>query len=228
MLASVGPTRTTAGTDKPAKRERNAEDSKRRILEAAENEFARRGYEGARLREVATAAGVHHALLHHYYGDKEGLFRAVIEQATSQVSREAYALMGSTSDIRALVEGYIHTMVDYFAANRRIISIFHFVSLDEDSPAFALCADILEKTIDPLLAAGAATIELAQKEGTLRADISSRRLVSIVIGAAGFVFHEHHFFDRFFGQEVRSPEMLAEHKEATIKLLASGLFTKKG
>jgi AcrR family transcriptional regulator len=49
------------------------------ILTAARTAFAAHGYEGAGLRAIARDAGVDPALIHHYYGSKQGLFGAATE-----------------------------------------------------------------------------------------------------------------------------------------------------
>ncbi|SNS70127.1 transcriptional regulator, TetR family [Geodermatophilus saharensis] len=49
------------------------------MLAAARAAFAERGYDGASIRGIATAAGVDPALVHHYFGTKEGLFLAAVE-----------------------------------------------------------------------------------------------------------------------------------------------------
>jgi AcrR family transcriptional regulator len=49
------------------------------ILAAARDIFAERGFDGASIRAIATSAGVDPALVHHYFGTKEQLFRATID-----------------------------------------------------------------------------------------------------------------------------------------------------
>src|SRR5438105_5661672 len=49
------------------------------ILAAAREQFARRGYEQATIRGIASAAGVDPALVHHYFGSKDRLFAAAVE-----------------------------------------------------------------------------------------------------------------------------------------------------
>ena len=48
------------------------------IVEAARAQFADLGYQGATIRGIAAVAGVDPALVHHYYGTKEGLFAAAM------------------------------------------------------------------------------------------------------------------------------------------------------
>jgi AcrR family transcriptional regulator len=56
---------------------RDAEDTKRRLLEAAAAEFAERGIAGARIDRIAAAAKANKALIYTYFGNKEELFDAV-------------------------------------------------------------------------------------------------------------------------------------------------------
>lgn len=49
------------------------------ILEAARAAFAQSGYDHATIRDIAAAAGVDPALVHHYFGEKEALFVAALE-----------------------------------------------------------------------------------------------------------------------------------------------------
>lgn len=51
------------------------------ILDAARREFAEHGYEGATMRAIARGAEVDAALIHHFFGSKEGVFAATVEDA---------------------------------------------------------------------------------------------------------------------------------------------------
>lgn len=63
------------GTSRDAKRARTAQ----RILEAARQEFATRGFEGATIRGIAAAAGVDASLVMQHYGSKGALFNAAVQ-----------------------------------------------------------------------------------------------------------------------------------------------------
>jgi len=54
-------------------------NTRQAILAAARTAFAERGFDAASIRGIATAAGVDPALVHHYFGTKEELFRATME-----------------------------------------------------------------------------------------------------------------------------------------------------
>ncbi|MFJ1902067.1 TetR/AcrR family transcriptional regulator [Streptomyces sp. NPDC088115] len=59
-------------------RRRDARATRRRLLEAARDLFAERGYEGATVRSIAALAGVNQALLFRYFGSKRGLLTEVV------------------------------------------------------------------------------------------------------------------------------------------------------
>jgi AcrR family transcriptional regulator len=61
----------------PAERKRDPERTKQRILDAAIDEFARKGYAGARVADIAAAAGVNQQLISYYFGGKDGLAQAI-------------------------------------------------------------------------------------------------------------------------------------------------------
>jgi AcrR family transcriptional regulator len=56
---------------------RDAEDTRRRLLDAAAVEFADRGIAGARIDRIAAQARANKALIYSYFGNKEDLFDAV-------------------------------------------------------------------------------------------------------------------------------------------------------
>src|SRR5215470_15120321 len=65
---------------RPAARKRDAEATRAAILAAAKEHFAKSGYDGAFLKDIAADAGVDAALINRYFGGKDGLFQAVIER----------------------------------------------------------------------------------------------------------------------------------------------------
>jgi TetR/AcrR family transcriptional regulator len=64
----------------PEERQADAERSRRQLLAAAFDEFAEKGYAGARVQEIAARAGVNKQLINYYFGGKEGLYRALQRQ----------------------------------------------------------------------------------------------------------------------------------------------------
>ena len=62
---------------------RNPELTRRKILDAAVDEFAARGYAGARVDRIAASAGVNKRMIYHHFGNKLGVFEAALSDQVS-------------------------------------------------------------------------------------------------------------------------------------------------
>jgi AcrR family transcriptional regulator len=60
--------------------------AKSRLLEAATFEFAQLGFAGARMQTIAEAAKINKQLIYYYYGNKEQLYNAVLENMVKNIS----------------------------------------------------------------------------------------------------------------------------------------------
>jgi AcrR family transcriptional regulator len=60
-------------------RRRGTSGTRERILTAARSHFGSSGFDGATIRDIAAVAGVDPALIPHYFGSKEGVFKAAVE-----------------------------------------------------------------------------------------------------------------------------------------------------
>ncbi|MBW4441149.1 MAG: TetR/AcrR family transcriptional regulator [Plectolyngbya sp. WJT66-NPBG17] len=64
---------------------RNAEATQKQILDAAEIEFSRHGLKGARISDIAKRAEITTAMIHYYFENKEGLYKAVLQRPINEV-----------------------------------------------------------------------------------------------------------------------------------------------
>jgi TetR/AcrR family transcriptional regulator len=64
----------------PDERRRDPDRSRQALLDAARHEFADKGLAGARVSEIAARAGVNKQLISYYFGGKQGLYDALVEQ----------------------------------------------------------------------------------------------------------------------------------------------------
>lgn len=67
-------------------------DTISRLLEVAKREFTDKGLDGARIDEIARRAGITKQLIYHYYGNKEELFTAIIEETAASAMAEFVVL----------------------------------------------------------------------------------------------------------------------------------------
>jgi len=68
------------------------------LVAAARELFAARGYQAVPADEIVRAAGVTRGALYHHYADKQGLFRAVVEELEREITADVEAAFGGAPD----------------------------------------------------------------------------------------------------------------------------------
>lgn len=103
-------------------RRRDSGRSRRAILDAAEARFAEHGYDAASMGAIAARARVSSALPAYYFGDKEGLYRAVLERCFVEreerlepLADEVVAALGHEGGLHGALRHLIAGYLDYLA-----------------------------------------------------------------------------------------------------------------
>ncbi len=208
-----------------ARRERNAAATKLRILDAGEREFAARGFAGARLREIAEAAQVQPALIHHYFTDKQGLYRAVLDRALLPTSTESWSLLGSRRDLESLLAGFIELLLRFYAANRNLLSILRHEALSGSS---VLVEVTRERTL-PIIEAVSRFLEERQAAGEVRDDVPASEIIVAGMSMVVYPFVEEGMFQVMMPSVLLRDELsLERRKQAILRLLLHGLRAPRG
>jgi len=106
-VAAPGPRRSRR---RGARRDGQTEQ---RIIDAAHLVFVRRGTAGARMQEIARAAGVNQALLHYYFRSKEQLAEAAFARAASQFMPAVIAVMAGSGELEDKVARVVALEFDH-------------------------------------------------------------------------------------------------------------------
>ncbi|AHH15415.1 putative transcriptional regulator, TetR family [Nocardia nova SH22a] len=201
----------------PRRSQEDRSRATRADLEAAGRRlFAERGYTAVSAEEIVAAAGVTRGALHHHYGDKRGLFVAVLEQLevdnTEEIRRIVADLPDSTDTLAAMAIG-LHAFLEI---SRRPESVRIAMS---DGPAvlgwqgwremesrhgLGLITDQLQQAVDDGLAPALPVRTLAQL------------ILAAIIEAGMIVAH------------AEDPEAAGAEAEQCILLMVAGLLTPSG
>lgn len=97
------------------------ETTAEKILESASELFAEKGYNGARVDELARAAGVNKATLYYQIGDKEALYHAVLERVFRRTADEVEAAVAGSDSPEEQIRRFI-TVFAETTGNSRYMS----------------------------------------------------------------------------------------------------------
>jgi len=228
VAAKAHETMTEQATDDPtllrrASRKRNPEESRRRILDAAESAFSRRGFDGARLRDIAQEAGVHHALVHHYYGDKRGLFDAVLTRGLRRMLELELEAIIVDEGLEVGVQKVAGRLFDFLADNRELLRILEGAFRDRESVSFEVAKDALGAQTQPLLQSIIGTLRAGQELGSVRADIPPETLLLYCFSLLVYPFIMGTGFARALGLPKYADERRQAEKAQLLALIVQAL-----
>src|SRR5271155_4879102 len=107
----------------------------RRILAAAERQFAAQGMAGARTDEIASAAHANKAMLYYYFGDKRRLHRAVLENLVREFRLRFETAMPRTATPRQRILTFVDAYFDFRANQPRYPQIMMWLMMSEPTEA---------------------------------------------------------------------------------------------
>jgi AcrR family transcriptional regulator len=151
---------------------RDADATRRRLLDAAAEEFAAFGIAGARVDRIAATAASNKAQIYHYFGNKDGLFDAVFHDLVVTTLRD------SPIDATDLPE-YAGRLFDGYAARPHVQRLATWYRLERAET---------RDPIDIIVESNAAKVDAiakAQAEGTLTDRWSAVDLLALVLHVSG-------------------------------------------
>jgi len=198
--------------------------SREKILEVAEALFARRGFAGVGLREVAETAGLGKSSLFHHFRSKVQLYFAVLGRVLARIDerlRPVLEVGGSPLQrLDRVVDGLIDTLVEHPGSARLLLRAifeeddFAPEALPEAQPAERLLASLIGR-IDALLGEGV-------RSGVFRR-VSTPHTVQTLIGATVYHFASGEFGEGLLGRPLLSAREVDRRKDEVKSLLHHGL-----
>jgi AcrR family transcriptional regulator len=195
----------------PPKRQRDATQTRNEILSVAAKEFADQGYDGARVDQIAAQTRTTKRMIYYYFGGKEQLFVAVLEQAYATIRAAEQEIdvqqLDPTSAIRQLAEltfDHHESHADFI----RLVSIENIHRAEHlqgsptiatlNSPAIDLIAKILER---------------GHSSGVFVREIDAVDLHMMISAYCFFRVANRHTFGVIFDRDLTSPALRDHYRE---------------
>lgn len=144
------------------------------ILDAARRAFAEHGYQRATIRGVADLAGVDPALVHHYFGTKQGLFVAAVQLPVNPVEQLSALLADDPELVGQRMIGVFLSVWDLAANNSPLLALVRSAVSDEQ--AAAMLREFITEEVLGRIAEG-----LGSPDAKLRATLVGSQLVGLMM-----------------------------------------------
>lgn len=199
------------------RRTRRSVRTRERILAAATEVFARRGFHGARVADIAEQAGIAYGLVYHHFKNKDDILAAIFSERWGEYVRYIDDLVESPEPFRAQVAHLVHFWVETWRQEPHLMTVmineisrsYEFVE-SHDPGRVMVAFDAIERLITA-----------AQTRGEVRAGVDARLVTYAVLGMAEMVLTG--YVMRSLRRD--SAEEYHRDEEQLVALLLSGIGT---
>jgi AcrR family transcriptional regulator len=193
-------------TPQPAapERQRDAERTKAEILEVAQQEFARHGYAGARVDEIAARMRTTKRMIYYYFGSKERLYIAVVEKAYAEVREMERSIevehLAPVEAIRTLAA----LTFDHHDAHRDFIKLVAIENIHEAEHIRK--SQALANLGTPVLDLIALILDAGRASGDFVTEADAIDVHMLISSFCFFRVANQHTFGALFGRDMTAPE----------------------
>lgn len=200
---------------------RDAEASRRRLLAAARAAFAAKGLAGARVDEIARAAGINKQLVYHYFDSKDGLYLAVLEGVYAEIREQERALSLEHLPPEEAMARLIAFSFDYLAAHPDFIALLN----DENGQSGRHLAKSrrMHEMHSPLIALIRQTLKNGAAIGIFRGDMDALQLYISIAGLAYFYFANNRTLSAIFARDLAAPRAVAARRRHVVDFVMAAL-----
>ena len=197
---------------------RDAERTRRAILDAALVEFSEKGHAAARMDAVAEAAGISKPMIYSYFGDKDALYAAALREAYVQIrAGESELQLGDLEPVEA-VRTLVHFTFDHFREKPWFISMLNTENLlgGETVRSIVDVGDIQSTMISELRR----VLDHGEREGVFRKGVDPVELYITIASLCYFPISNRHTLRAVFKVPVDDAWVEARKRAVSDMVLA--------
>ena len=200
---------------------RDPERTRAAILSAATQEFTANGLTGARVDAIAERARVNKRMIYHYFGDKEGLYLAVLEATYASIRAAELDLhLADRDPVDGMRELVLFTW-RYFLAHPEFLSLLGTENLHK--AAYLKRSKRIRELHSPLVGMISVLLERGAKERVFRANVDPVELY-ITIAALGFFYlSNRHTLSTIFGRDLSASKSITARGEHIVDVVLNYL-----
>ncbi|MEO3428559.1 TetR/AcrR family transcriptional regulator [Pelagibius sp. CAU 1746] len=204
---------------------RDPQATRQALLEASISEFADKGLAGARVDEIARRAAVNKQLVYHYFGSKEDLYFASLEEVYGRIREREKELQLSDLSPPAAMERLVGFSFDYLAEHPEFIALLN----DENRMSARHLAESSEVVAmhSPLVELIKETLGRGIGEGVFNDRFGPVNLYISIAGLSYFYFSNNSTLSAIFDRDMAAPGEVARRRQHVIDLVLSALRPDK-
>lgn len=199
------------------------EESRAAILQAAIEEFAGQGIEGARIDFIARSARVNKALLYYYFHDKEGLYGAVLDQVFGGLHQAVMPCLESSLPPRDKILAYVGRYFDYIAGNPQFPRVVQGEMMRAGRNKSPHLQRLAKQHVGPIFAAVTRVLQQGIAAGEFR-PVDPVHFVLSMVALVVFYFSSAPAMKFLVDFDPLAPQHIAERRAAVLDFVSAALL----
>lgn len=204
---------------------RNADQAKADLLASARREFADKGFALAGIEAIAEPTGLNKKMIYHYFGSKEELYIAVLEEVYLGIRKMEDALPLDELEPLAAIQRLVEATWDYYVTNPDFIALVNQENLL--GAIYLKKSGIVKRRTSVLLKRVKAILKKGADQGRIRPDIDPLQLNHSIAGL-GFYYLNNRFTNtQIYNFDHMTPEALAMRRAFIVDFVMRAIMSKE-
>ncbi|MBW2059180.1 MAG: TetR/AcrR family transcriptional regulator [Deltaproteobacteria bacterium] len=195
---------------------RDEQNARERLLESAMELFAEKGYEGVSVREIVQGAKVTKPVLYYYFGNKEGLYQTLVEEALETYRGVLEIAMSKKRTVLEQLVEMVSLQLDFCQKNQRLVRFIYSVLFNP--PVSAPPYDF-----DRFYQANLTALKEIVNRGVEKGELEKRSIEEVAFLLLGLV--NIHAMNQIFSQGTKIPE---EVVQKGVEIVYQGIRRTRG
>lgn len=213
--AAAGRRKTQVASSRQTSRTNDPEKVKRNILDVATKEFSAKGLSGARIDEIAAKTHTSKRMVYYYFGGKEGLYVAVLEDAYSKIRAIEAQLDLDHLDPEAALRRLVGFTFDYEGSNQDFINLVMNENIHKGQ--YLSRSKLIRKLNVPAINEVKRVYERGCVAKVFRTGLDPIDIHWAISALCFFNVSNRHTFSIIFDRDMTSPKSVRERRENVVE-----------
>ncbi len=208
---------TGRASAREATRTNDPERTKANILAVAEQEFGEKGLAGARIDEIASATQTSKRMIYYYFGSKEGLYLAVLEESYRRIRQEETDLHLESLAPEAALRRLVGFTFDRHLRNENYVRIVMSENIHRGQ--FMRQSQYIQDLNVPAIDAIRELYQRGVAGGVFRPGLDPVDIHASISALSFFNVSNRHTFGLIFKLDTASPDYQAQRRNSVIDMV---------
>ena len=198
-----------------------SEITKKKILTAAEADFSEKGYFGARVDEIAVAAGVNKRMIYQHYESKDGLYQASLLSVYGKLAEREASFCVDNLDPALAIKNIVYTYFRFLEETPSFVRMLMWENLNYGK---SISSEQVRHLKEPTINYIKEQLRRGREIGLFRGDVDEFQVIVSITNFGFSYFSNIHTLSALFGKDMTDSQEILKRSEYVSNLILNDLL----